>query len=444
MRALLLYRKNYLYLIFAIITAIIPRVWLWFNYPFLHGNDTPTYIHLANNLRNNLGFAKYNGTRVPGYPFIITLVGTEQNLYLIQLGLGVAVSTLIFFLMLRLTRSGSISLIGSIAHSLNLGQIFFEASMLTESVSTFFFFLCIYLFVILLEQKREGGSNNLLITVLGALSLGMASIRPQFLIFPFIAGLFLLQWNNLKTFLTSVRSVILLIAPTTIVLVIWVWFIYSRFNVLGLDAIGGFHIVNHTSSFFELAPQEYSQITEIFLKYREIKIAETGTPVNTIWDAIPELMKATKLNYYSLGREMGSISNQLIQMYPDKYMANLVDGWLWFWKVGVFWNSLTINNTLVRSALELLMYTQRLFLIFVNAIFLAVSVLHLHPKVRQILRPSSFSFFVMVFIWITSILQTFAEHGDNPRFLAPAQSLIVSLVLLWLYHLVEWRKNAGK
>jgi len=443
MRALLLNGKNRLFLILAIIIAVIPRVWLWFNYPLVYGNDTQTYIHLANNLRNNLGFSKYNGTRAPGYPFFIILTETEQNLYLTQLGMGIIVSVLIFFLTLRLTNSGVVSLIGSAAHSFNLGQIFFEASMLTEAVSTFLFFLCLTLLYQLLEQRGSRGlKNTLLILFLGLLSLVMASVRPQFLIFPFIAGLFLFEWSNRQAIIHSVGSVLLLVTPMIFALAAWVWFIYTRFNVVGLDAIGGYHIVNHTSSFFELAPQNYSQITEIFLKYREIRIAETGTSVNTIWDAIPELMETTKLNYYALGREMGTISNELIRLYPDKYLVNLVKGWFWFWKVGVFWDPAQLSQTVSRSALEVVMYSQRMFLILLNGIFLAGSLIHLLPRARQFLKPSRFTIFVIVFIWITSILQTFAEHGDNPRFLAPAQSLIVIVVLVWITRTLNWRKNA--
>lgn len=443
MHSRLLGGKNRLFLIFAITIAVISRLWLWLNYPLAHGNDTPTYLHLANNLRNNLGFAKYNGTRAPGYPFFILLTETEQNLYLTQLGLGIIVSILIFLLTLRLTNSGVAALIGSAAHSINLGQIFYEASMLTEAVSTFFFFICLTLLFKLLEKTENRDiTNSFLILLLGLLSLVMASVRPQFLIFPFIAGLFMLRWSDRSAFFRSITLVIWLITPTMIALTAWVWFIYTRFNVVGLDAIGGYHIVNHTSSFFELAPQKYSQITEVFLRYREVKIAETGTSVNTIWDAIPELMKITKLNYYALGREMGTISNELIRLYPEKYLANLVKGWFWFWKVGVFWEPTQLSPSTLRPALEIVMYVQRMFLILLNGIFLAGSLVHLLPKARQILKPSRFTIFVIAFIWITSILQTFAEHGDNPRFLAPAQSLIVVTVLVWGTQILKWRKNA--
>jgi hypothetical protein len=38
-------------------------------------------------------------------------------------------------------------------------------------------------------------------------------------------------------------------------------------------------------------------------------------------------------------------------------------------------------------------------------------------------------------IWIASILQTLIDHGDNPRFLVPLQSLVVLWVALIIYEL---------
>lgn len=413
---------------------------MWINYPFLLGNDTPTYIHLANNLRNNLGFAKYNGTRTPGYPFFILLTGSNANLYLLQLALGLVTSLLIYLLLLKLTKQHTLALLGSAAHSLNLGQLFYEGAMLSEALSAFFLFACVWLFYKLLNESLSN-KRTLYALIIGVLSLIMATIRPLFLIFPFTAALFTLRWDSKPSFFRSLVQAIILGLPTALGLVVWVAFIYTRFNVLGLDAIGGYHVVNLTSSFFELAPEKYAVITEVFLKYREIKVAQTGTPINTIWDAIPELMTVTKLNYYALGREMGAVSSELIRQNSGLYVNNLVKGWLWFWKVGVLWDPSSISAPIARRALPIIMTIERMVLIALNGVFLIGSAAHVMPKIRKFLQPTNFTYFLIAFIWFTSILQTFAEHGDNPRFLAPAQSLIVVILLIWVYRLVEWRKN---
>ncbi len=42
----------------------------------------------------------------------------------------------------------------------------------------------------------------------------------------------------------------------------------------------------------------------------------------------------------------------------------------------------------------------------------------------------AFQWMLLANIWIASILQTLLDHGDNPRFLVPLQSLVV-LWMLW-------------
>jgi hypothetical protein len=44
-------------------------------------------------------------------------------------------------------------------------------------------------------------------------------------------------------------------------------------------------------------------------------------------------------------------------------------------------------------------------------------------------------------VWIASILQTLLDHGDNPRFLVPLQSLVVIWVALFILQLAN-RKQA--
>lgn len=435
------YRGSFL---IAALIGILPRVWLWFSYPFAQGNDTPTYIHLANNLRNNLGFAKYNGTRVPGYPFFILISGDPRNLFLLQLIFGLLTSLILFALFSKLIHNPLLGLLVSASHSLNLGQLFYEASMLTEALSAFFFLLSVTLvYLAILREKRESGLYPIMLLLgSGVSAVILASIRPLFLPFPFIAALFLLRFKNKNALIRSFGSAVLLALPTFVALLVWVGFIYFRFNVIGLDAIGGYHLVNHTSSFFELASDEHAVVRDIFTRYRDARIAETGSAVNTIWDAIPELMETTKLNYYALGKQMGEISRELIRQNPILYIVNVVKGWFWFWKVGVFWNPNDISNPILRLALESLMFIQRLLLIASNGVFLLVSTLHIGPKVRQILHPSRFTYLLITFIWVISILQSFAEHGDNPRFLAPAQSLIVGLIVLWVAKAWQWRQHA--
>ncbi|MCZ6874899.1 MAG: hypothetical protein O7G88_15445, partial [bacterium] len=41
-------------------------------------------------------------------------------------------------------------------------------------------------------------------------------------------------------------------------------------------------------------------------------------------------------------------------------------------------------------------------------------------------------------VWLASIVQTLADHGDNPRFLIPLQTFVFYVVGSWMW---EWRKT---
>jgi len=51
--------------------------------------------------------------------------------------------------------------------------------------------------------------------------------------------------------------------------------------------------------------------------------------------------------------------------------------------------------------------------------------------VRLILKMDAFLWFAASTVWLTSVIQTLLDHGDNPRFSVPTQSLLMFLVLWW-------------
>jgi hypothetical protein len=75
----------------------------------------------------------------------------------------------------------------------------------------------------------------------------------------------------------------------------------------------------------------------------------------------------------------------------------------------------------------------------VNAVFLASSLAALvWRRLRKLWRVGAFPAFLAATVWLTSVLQTLPDHGDNPRFLVPLQSLVVFWVIWIAYH---WSKN---
>lgn len=433
-------RNLWVWLAFVLAAAVLVRAGMWFTYPVALGNDTPTYQHLALSLRNNGGFDRYNGTRTPGYPIFLLLAGSDSQAYLIQLCLGLLTTLLVFYIAWQVSQRAWFAGLMALTHTLNLGQLFFEGALLSESLATFLLFLALASLAWMLRRGRAAGGTasagkvGLVALGLGLVSAALALTRPLFAFIPFWGAFFLLFFWHPAALKWRLGAAALAAMPALISLLVWVNFIHTQFNVIGMDSIGGYHLVNHTSSFFELAPDEYAAVRDTFLKFRSQRMAETGSPVNTVWDAIPELMRQTGLNYYALGRLMGTISSGLIRAHPWLYARNLVLGWWWFWRVGFFWLPDTFTSPLPGRLLPGLMLAERLALIGVNFTFLGGSVALLWRGVRRRFNMDLFLWFALSAVWVTSILQTLAEHGDNPRFLAPMQSLVLLVVAGWVFN----------
>lgn len=423
---------RWLALVLAI--AILVRAGLWLAYPLAESNDTPTYRHLSNSLRNH-GFERYNGMRTPGYPYFLLLTRQESVTYAAQLTLGVLTTLLVFYIAWALTCRAWFAGLMGLAHTLNLGQLFFEASLLTESLATFLLFVVLAGLIRFWSPKSpdvgtaKSGDFALLLGI-GLAAAALAMVRPLFAPIALWGAFFLAFLWRSQPVKTRWGAAILTALPLVIVLAAWINFIYVRFKIIGLDSMGGYHLVNHVSSFFERAPDEYAPIRDTFLQFRAARLERTGSAANTIWDAIPALMEQENRNYYALARIMGTISQRLIAENPDLYAQNLVLGWWWFWRVGVFWLPQAIEPAGIRSALAGLMLIQRMALFGVNLLFLAGSFALLWGKFRAWLKPPLFIWFAASSVWVISTLQTLAEHGDNARFLAPMQTLVV-LVAGW-------------
>lgn len=435
------------WLMIALSIAILARIGLWVSYLPAHGNDTSTYQHLANSLRNHQGFERYNGTRTPGYPFFLMITGTEEQAYLVQLCLGVITSLLVYWVTWRLSEKHWLAGLLSLAHSLNLGQLFFEAALLSEAVATFLFFAWLAGMVFLLNQNKQKTDrlhiNRHWMTAFGVGITGVALIftRPLFVFIPFLGAFFLLFFlhSPIKIRLGTTALVVL---PAVISLAIWANFIHTRFNMWGMDTIGGYHLVTHVSSFFELAPDQYAPIRDIFLQFRDERIAATGSTANTIWDAIPALMQESRLNYYALSRLMGQISSELIASHPFLYMENLILGWVWFWKVGVFWLPDQVTNVSLRSILSAILLAERILTFGFNLLLLAGTMTLASSTWRKILGMNSSLYMAIGTIMAASLVQSLAEHGDNARYLAPQQTLVIIIVGLWIYNIfIHWKAN---
>ena len=448
----------------SLAVALLVRLALWLNYSAVAFSDTASYRRSASSILNY--FAHYDGTRTPGYPAFLALVGEDSNVWLIQMILGVLISLILFYLGWQLSGRGWFAALLSLAHTLNLGQLFFEAHLLTETLTTFYLAVTLLAVSLLLRQKaRFQWGLALSASLAGSLAL---LTRPLFVFLPVWVGVFTTWVLSNSTFLnrglrwrTGFARLAVFAMPVLLLVGGWVLFIHQRFGDLGLTTMTGYHLVQNTGDYFEYVPDEYAELRDTYIQYRDAKIAASGNQTNTIWDAIPEMSRVSGLNFYQLSHTLARISVRLILEHPELFLANVIEGWWLFWIAPVYWSPAAIQSPGLVGIISGLVIAQRVILVTTNIVFVAGSLLWalvsiLPSKIIERLpglfchlRLASqsgdntkrlFLLFTASTIWFASILQCLLDHGDNPRFLVPLQSFVVLWVAWFILQLVRLEK----
>jgi hypothetical protein len=411
------------------VIAMVERIALFLLYRPVSFSDTASYRHLAETIL--AGWGAYDGTRTPGYPFFMALFGGDERVYATQLFFGFLTTLLLFYVAWRISGLSWLAGLVALAHTLNPQQIFFEADLLTESLTTFLIILSIGFLTWMFFSNKPTLWKVLGLGLLAGLAGGAAALsRPLFIFIPFWMAFFLLVFWHVHPRIRWGGALIIGLAGT-IVIGLWVYFIYSRFGMLSLTTMTGFHLVQHTGLYFEYVPDQYAVIRDVYLQYRTAQIAATGSPGNTIWAAIPALQQATGLSFYDLSRLLTNISIQLIITHPWLYLKNVILGWFWFWKAPVYYMADSFRFAWLGTLSKWINLGWRGILIILNIGFVGGSIGLVLKKVREIPGMNGLLWFSLGTIWLTSIAQTFLDHGDNPRFMVPVQSLVLLVVFCW-------------
>ena len=456
----------------VLIVALISRLLIVLAYKPVAFSDTPSYRRLAEAVLR--GFVKYDGTRTPGYPVFLAIVGNDRNVWITQLVLGIATTLLLFYIGWKLTDKPWFGGMIGLVHTLNLGQLFFESSLLTESLTTFLLILTMTGMLIWFIYPHQ--RSLWLAFLIGLVSVFTLLVRPLFIYLPFLLLIFM--WIGIKPRHSSsyvadeqvqlinpdsrnihshpVLSMIAFILPVCLFLGGWISFIYKNYGDITLTTMSGYHLLQHTGSFFEYAPDEYASLRDTYIQYRDAHIAEYGTQTNTIWEAIPEMSRVSGYNFYDLSRVLAQISIQLILKYPLLFLKNASIGWWMFWRTSFYWSLEALRFSWLASGINLAVQIQRLILFVTNLIFIFSSIFYVLSECLAAFRhtpnlvpvrfinPAKRAYFwlLLSIIWVTSILQTLLDHGDNPRFLVPLQSLVVLWVAFFFYQLFNPKQTS--
>ena len=429
-----------LWLGIVLVVAILMRLTLFLTYPAVSYNDTASYRRSAEAILGGLEI--YDGTRTPGYPAFLALVGPDRVVYATQLFLGLIITLAWFFIGWQISGKPSFGGLTALAHTLNPGQFFFEANLLSETLCTFWLTLAILGAFIWHYKPRY----RIVWLGLGiGVSAGLATLtRPVFIFFPLSSAIFLSFSIEEKKVHLSWMPLVSILLPAILLIGGWMQWIHTRFDIMSLTTMGGFHMIQHTGYYFEDVPDEYAVLREVYLEYRDARIAEFGTQGNTIWHAIPALQEASGLNFHDLSHTLQEISIDLILSHPWAYLSTVLRGWWLFWRAPVYWEITAITSPVLGRVLHLFILGSRGLMFLTNMIFVGTSLAGLFSKfLRRIWKLSPFFWLLASSVWGTSILSSILDHGDNPRFLVPLQSVVV-FWFLWIAYNSWQARHQGR
>ena len=78
----------------VLVICILVRVILFLIYPPVSFSDTGSYRRLAEAVLN--GWVNYDGTRTPGYPVFLALIGPDRAVVVTQMVMGILITLIIF------------------------------------------------------------------------------------------------------------------------------------------------------------------------------------------------------------------------------------------------------------------------------------------------------------------------------------------------------------
>jgi len=385
--------------------------------------DSEGYQLLAKMI-SNWDFSHYEGERSPGYPLLLALSANSIVFLVgIQLVIGVANSVLVFQNLKLLQFNEKSALLIALFLDTLLHVVFYELSILTESL-TLFLISCIINIMLRGHFVRTSAKTSIILSFVIA---WLVLVKPFYIFVPIlIYGFSILKDFKSKAFLCKSQLLILIIPLSTFLGWSYVNKIHTGYFVP--TTMYGFYISQTCVYFAEKAPAEYSVISEIYVRHREETIRKNGDVAMSIWYAHPDLQKTTGLSFADLSFELNAFSKATIKKNPVDYLKQVKTSWLEFWRTVIYWD---INSFKIKKAAPVFTFVWQLQH-YLLRIFKILFLVNLPLLLIQFIKKRHFSpeIMITIIIVVTSLLQAFSTFGTNSRFSYPFESLMVIIVLL--------------
>jgi hypothetical protein len=341
-----------------------------------------------------------------------------------QLVLGIAISVILFRIVVNHTSNVGLAFAIGLVHSVSLNQLFWEANIVNETLATFLIVLSVYL---LTSSIRRG--DVMYAVLVGAVTALAALTRPLYIYLGPLYLIFLLMRLGKKGKKALISFSIAFLVPVFG----WAFFNKSTVDYFGLTTLVGYNLSQHSGGFMEKAPDKYAAIRDIYLKYREQKLQESKTHSMTIWIARHEIKERTGMSDVALSRELTKLSLELFTKYPGLYATSVVEAWASFWTIPNYWDLEKVHNPGVASFLKSAWRIERYALVLMNFVCLIVCGCAIIGGLMNGWEDSiglDLSLILSCIVIGASVLQAALEFGENGRYSIPTQPLVVSMALM--------------
>ena len=433
------------WLLSLLLVGAVLRLGFWMVYAPQPYPDTDTYVTTARYFTTG-DYTGYEGRRTPGYPLLIALGGfSPSGVWALQMLCGLGISALLFYVALQATgRPGFAWLIG-MTYNLNLAQLFFEANLLSETLTTLTLAATVAALALSVNRMRAGRPVLGPALLLGALGGVVALVRPQFVYLPLLLAAILgyasLVAGRARIWPSALRAVAVAV-PGLVLVLGWCAFNYARIGYFQVTTQFGIGLMAQSLPFVEDAPERYALIRDIYIKHRNAKIAETGRH-NAEWDAIPELKKKTGLGLPALSKELERMSIGLFLRHPVGYGIGVARAWVDFWLAPNYWRPEQLRPEPVGTAARLIWRVEHPLVRLSNAVFLVLTAgVAISAGLRRRVAWDVTLTGIVAIVLTGSIVPAFSFWGENARYAIPVQALVIAVVLIAAERLVSRRAAA--
>jgi hypothetical protein len=414
----------------VVVAAVLLRCGLLLVYRPTSYPDSESYLEFGRMIAaGNLD--GYWGARTPVYPLLLVLLRSDPwAVWIAQSICGVATAWLVTRALVGVTGHRGIALAGGLLVAVSPNLLFFEPSLLTESLSTLLLTAFGTGAILLLVRDEERPRPWFWLGLLCGIS---ALTRPQFIVLLPACLLCLASLHGPRARAVQLAA---FAAPALVLILAWCGFNWSRTGSFSPTNLAGINLTNHTGAWIEEAPAEFQDIAEPYIAARQ----RYGTHCMMIWAARPALLQANGGDEVGLNRRLLRMDVALIVRRPELYLGSVAWAWAHFWSAPYYWDSQALRSPSLAAPGQLFNTTGHLVFIGLNAVFLLAV---LFASMRSVQRDRGWFLLLLGAgpVLALSFLQAAMERGENGRYGIPTQPLVV-LVIGWALCLLRPRAGA--